>query len=176
MNNKFTSILFNQKEIYKKNLTQCLLKKIEVEEGKSYSLWDLIPNNLNYIGLTFLFLLISFLSFIYLPETYFLLNFLITKIILIPLFSISFIYFILRSIKIKHNSKSKHMKDNFHIIIDKSFENQKANDELINAFKDTYGEKPLMHIFDVEPVVLNANLIAKSNYFERKINKNKENV
>lgn len=174
MNNKFTSILFNQKEIYKKNLTQHLLKKIEIEEGKKSSLWDLMPYN--HIGLVFLFPLIAFLSFIYLPDTYFLLNFLIAKIILIPSISILLIYTLLCSIKIKDTSKCKNIKENFYSIIDNSFENQKANDELIKAFKDTYGEKPLMHIFDVEPVILNANLIAKSNFFERKINKNKENV
>lgn len=173
MNNKFTSILFNQKEIYKKNFTQLLLKKIEFEEEKKSSLWELIPYN--YLSIVFLFLLIAVLSFIYLPDTYFLLNFLIIKIILIPSISILLIYTLLCSIKLKCTSKSKSMKENFHNIIDDSFEKQKANDELIKAFKDTYGEKPLMHIFDVEPVVLNANLIAKSNFFERKI-KNKENV
>jgi len=173
MNNKFTSILFNQKEIYKKNFTQLLLKKIEVEEEKKSSLWELIPYN--YLSIVFLFPLIAVLSFIYLPDTYFLLNFLIIKIILIPSISILLIYTLLCSIKVKCTSKSKSMKENFHNIIDDSFEKQKANDELIKAFKDTYGEKPLMHIFDVEPVVLNANLIAKSNFFERKI-KNKENV
>ena len=173
MNNKFTSILFNQKEIYKKNFTQLLLKKIEFEEEKKSSLWELIPYN--YLSIVFLFLLIAVLSFIYLPDTYFLLNFLIIKIILIPSIIILLIYTLLCSIKLKCTSKSKSMKENFHNIIDDSFENQKANDELIKAFKDTYGEKPLMHIFDVEPVVLNANLIAKSNFFERKI-KNKENV
>lgn len=173
MNNKFTSILFNQKEIYKKNFTQLLLKKIEFEEEKKSSLWELIPYN--YLSIVFLFLLIAVLSFIYLPDTYFLLNFLIIKIILIPSISILLIYTLLCSIKLKCTSKSKSIKENFHNIIDDSFEKQKANDELIKAFKDTYGEKPLMHIFDVEPVVLNANLIAKSNFFERKI-KNKENV